>query len=432
MEQHRTLAQMDKNRLSAFRDELAKQYLRFAEQGLKLDMSRGKPGGAQLDLSLPLLHALDDHDFLDSDGLDVRNYGSYTGIPEAKKLFGEILGMPQSQVLVGGNSSINLIHDALHRAFINGPLPGDMPWRRLERVKFICPVPGYDWHFHMLDCFGIETVAVPMLEDGPDMDLVEALAQDPAVKGLITVPMYSNPTGVTFSERVVERLAGMETAAPDFRLIWDNAYCVHHLYPADRDRLANIYLACVAAGHPDRPLIFTSTSKITFAGGGVSCLAASPANIRRQAALLMYQLVSYDKVNQLRHARFLPDLAAVETHMARHADLLRPKFELVLAALAQELAPLGIGQWRAPKGGYFICFYGPEGCAREIVRRCGEAGVTLTPAGAPFPQGLDPYDRVIRIAPTYPPLSELQKVMELFCITVKLVAAEQLLARQTV
>jgi len=429
MEQNGILAQMSRDRLFAFRDELAEQYRRFAARGLKLDMSRGKPSGAQLDLSIPLLHTLDDHDFLDSAGMDVRNYGSYTGIPEVKKLFGEMVDMPPEQVLVGGNSSINLIHDALHRAFINGPLAGDTPWCKLEKVKFICPAPGYDWHFHILDCFGIEAVAVPMLADGPDMDRVEELAQDPAVKGMICVPMYSNPTGVTFGDRVVERLAHMETAAPDFRLIWDNAYCMHHLYPEDRDRLANIYTACVAAGHADRPLLFTSTSKITFAGSGISCLAASPANIRRQSALLMYQLVCYDKMNQLRHARFLPDLAAVEAHMAQHAELLRPKFKLVLNALEQELAPLGIGQWRAPKGGYFICFYGPEGTAREIVRRCGEAGVTLTPAGAPFPGGKDPKDSVLRIAPTYPPLEELGEVMALFCIVAKLVAAEQALAR---
>ncbi len=428
MARQEPLSQMSREALTAFHNGLAAQYQRFAEQGLQLDMSRGKPSPAQLDLSVGMLDVLADGNFRDSSGLDVRNYGACSGIPEARKLFGEILEMPPDQVLVGGNSSINLIHDALHRAFINGPLAGDRPWCKLDKVKFICPVPGYDWHFHMLNCYGIELLSVPMLADGPDLERVEALAKDPAVKGMICVPMYGNPTGVTFSSRVVERLAKMETAAPDFRLFWDNAYCLHHLNPDDRDQLDSIYLACEQAGHADRVLIFTSTSKITFAGGGICCLAASPANIQRQASLIMYQLVCYDKVNQLRHTRFLPDRTAVEALMAKHAALLRPRFQLVLNALERELLPLGIGHWQKPKGGYFICFYGPEGTAKEIVRRCKEAGVILTPAGAPFPYGKDPLDQVIRIAPSYPPLEELGKVMTLFCIVAKMVAAEKLLA----
>ncbi|HIS03815.1 MAG TPA: aminotransferase class I/II-fold pyridoxal phosphate-dependent enzyme [Candidatus Pullichristensenella avicola] len=399
---------------------LQARYDAFRARGLRLDMSRGKPEARQLDLSLPMLRATDEG-FLCEDGVDARNYGDPTGIPEAKRLFGALLGMLEAQVIVGGNSSVNLIYDALVRAILHGPLPGDAPWKDADRVRFICPVPGYDWHFHMLCMLGIECVPVPIVEGGPDMDAVERLARDPAVKGIICVPMYANPSGTTFSDETVRRLARMETAATDFRIFWDNAYCVHHLYADRRDHLLNLYKACSEAGTEDRALLFTSTSKITFAGGGVGAMAASPRNIERQAGLMLYQMVCYDKVNQLRHARFLPDMAAVERHMARHADILRPKFELVLEALDRELA--GCGTWSRPLGGYFICYRAPKGCARRIVELCANAGVTLTPAGAPFPGGYDPEDSVVRIAPTYPPLEELEQVMELFPVAVQLAAA---------
>ena len=295
-------------------------------------MSRGKPEPRQLDLSLPMLR-MTDAGFACEDGVDARNYGDPTGIPEAKRLFGALLGMPPEQVIVGGNSSVDLIYDALVRAILHGPLPGDTPWKDVAHLKFLCPVPGYDWHFHMLAMLGVECVPVPLVDGSPDMDMVERLVRDPSVKGIICVPMYGNPSGLTFSDEAVRRLARMETAAQDFRIFWDNAYCVHHLYAGRRDHLLDLYEACREAGTEDRPLLFTSTSKITFAGGGVSAMAASPRNIERQAGLLLYQMVCFDKVNQLRHARFLPDMAAVERHMARHAEILRPKFELVLDAL---------------------------------------------------------------------------------------------------
>lgn len=403
-------------------EALQTEYRAFQARKLHLDLSRGKPETRQLDLSVPML-ATTDAGFLAEDGVDTRNYGDPTGIPEAKRLFGQLLGLPPAQVIVGGNSSLNLLYDALSRAMLNGPLEGDTPWCRLPEVKLLCPCPGYDWHFHMCDNLGIKAVPVPFHGNGPDMDMVTQLVRDPAVKGMICVPMYSNPTGVTFSDAVVDRLATLSPAAPDFRLFWDNAYCVHHLYPNRRDTLKNIYDACAAAGCPDRPLLFTSTSKITFAGGGVGAMGASTRNIARQTALLTYQLVCYDKVNQLRHARFLPDLAAVEAHMAKQAEIVRPKFELVEQTLRAHLS--GLATWTEPLGGYFICLYAPHGCARRIVQLCREAGVTLTPAGAPFPGGVDPDDRVLRIAPTYPPMEELQLVCELLPIAVKLAAAEK-------
>ena len=401
--------------------DLWQSYEQFKQRGLKLDMSRGKPEKAQLDLSVPMLHI--DDSFTSEDGIDVRNYGDTTGIPEAKRLFSELLGVPAEQIIVGGNSSINLIHDALTRALICGPMEGDTPWAKLNRVKFICPVPGYDWHFHMCETLGIEMIPVQLGADGPDMDEVERLVQDPEVKGFICNPMYSNPSGITYSDETVDRLAAMKTAAPDFRIIWDNAYCVHHLYEDDRDSLKNIYEACTASGNADRVLTFTSTSKITFAGGGISAMGASHANIARHTALLTYQLVCYDKLNQLRHARFLPDKASVEAHMTKHAAIIRPKFEYVLEVLENELS--GIGSWSRPNGGYFICYYAPEGCARRIVDLCREAGVTLTPAGSPYPGSIDPKDSTIRIAPTLPPLSELKLVMELFPLAVKIASAEK-------
>ena len=404
--------------------KLYAQYDAFKSRGLHLDMSRGKPCTEQLNLSEPVLHALDGRsDYLAEDGIDVRNYGAYLGVPEARRLFGEIFELPMEQVIVGGNSSINLIHDALTRAFINGPMPGDTPWGKLDKVRFLIPVPAYDWHIHICETFGIEPVPVPMDEFGPDMDTVEELVKDPLVKGLLCTPMYSNPTGVTFSDRVVERLAAMKTAAPDFRIFWDNAYSVHHLYPDKRDHLANIYEACVRYGHEDRVYLFGSTSKITFPGGGIAAMAGSPATVKRQGDLLQYQLVCYNKINQLRHAVYFPNKAAVERHMEKHAAIIRPKFDCVCDTLAREVAD--IASWHKPLGGYFVCFYTKEpDCAKRIVELCQEAGVKLTPAGAQFPGGVDEYDNMLRLAPTYPPIHELEQAMELFCIAVKIATLE--------
>ena len=399
---------------------LLKQYDDFRSLRLKLDMSRGKPDASQLALSMPMLAPPDS--CLCEDGVDARNYGDPLGIPEARRLFGELLGAPADQVIVGGSASLNLIHDALVRCVINGPMEGDVPWGRLDGVKIICPVPGYDWHFGMCRDLGLQCVPVPMLSDGPDLAAVARLMADPSVKGMITGPMYGNPSGVTFSDAVVDALASLP-AAKDFRIFWDNAYCVHHLYDEPkRDRLKNILDACREHGSGDRAIVFTSTSKITFAGGGVSAMTASPANIARHAALMKYQLVCYDKMNQLRHVRFLPDADAVERHMKKHAAIIRPKFELTWETLRRDLSD--IARWSEPKGGYFICFYAMKGCAKRIVSLCREAGVTLTPAGAPFPDGIDPDDSVIRIAPTFPPVEELKKVMELFPLAVRIAAEE--------
>ena len=397
---------------------MQKRYDAFRDRKLSLDMSRGKPDPRQLALSMPMLDM--PLSYISEDGTDTRNYGDPTGIPEAKRLFGMLLGVDPDQVIVGGNSSVNLIYDALCRFALYGPMEGDTPWSRLEGVKILCPVPGYDWHFGMCQGLGFECVPIPMNEDGPDLANTARLMMDPHVKGMICGPMYGNPSGVTYSDAVVDALASLPAAASDFRIIWDNAYCVHHFYPdaARRDRLKNIVTACAEAGHPDRVLVFTSTSKITFAGAGVSAMAASPANVARHAALMKYQLVCYDKMNQLRHARFLPDMDAVERHMAKHAEIIRPKCEMVLEVLEKELS--GIASWSKPLGGYFICFRAPKGCAKETVRLCGEAGITLTPAGAPFPGGYDPEDSVIRIAFTYPPMEELKTVMELFPLAVKM------------
>lgn len=404
---------------------LKEEFARLRRQNLHLDMSRGKPEERQLDLSAPLLRMLDDGNFFAEGGVDVRNYGAYQGLAEARRLFGELFHLPPAQVLAGGNSSLNLISDALKRCYVNGALPGDTPWGKLDQVRFICPVPGYDWHFHILETYHIEMLPVAMDEDGPDMEQVRRLAADPSVKGLICNPMYNNPTGITFSPQVVEGLAAMPTAAADFRLIWDNAYAVHHLYPDRRDSLADIYRACLRHGHADRVLMFASTSKITYAGAGISAIAGSPANIAWAEELIQYQLVCYDKVNQLRHVRFLPDLAAIEAHMARHAEILRPKFELVLSILEQDLGGSGLARWHAPLGGYFICLYTEDGCARRVNELCREAGVILTPAGSSYPYDQDVRDNTIRIAPSYPSLEQLEQAMRALTLAVKIAHAEQ-------
>ena len=419
------IQEMNKAQLTAMLAEETAACAAFKSKGLQLNMTRGKPCAEQLDCSRALVGGLEG--FKDAAGEDVRNYGGLTGIPEAKRLFGEIFGIDPGQVIIGGSASLNLMYDMVCRAYTHGALPGLTPWCRLEKAKFLCPAPGYDRHFAITEYFGLEMVTVPMTSTGPDMDLVETLVKDPAVKGIWCVPMYSNPEGVTYSDETVARLAKMDAAAPDFRIFWDNAYGLHHLDPTDRDHLANIYQACQAAGHEDRVYMFASFSKITMAGAGIAAMAMSPANYAWTEKQLALQTICYDKVNQLRHCRFLPDLAAVEALMAKHGAILKPKFQLVLDMLDQEIAPLGIATWNRPKGGYFIGVNAMPGTARRIVALCKEAGMVLTGAGATFPYGKDPEDSSIRIAPSFPPLNELGQAMELFCHAVKLATVEKLL-----
>ena len=421
--------QMTREQLSAEKQKLEKEYDAYKAKGLKLDMSRGKPAPEQLNLSLDmLLHCLDGNS-KSSNGIDCRNYGVLDGIPEAKALFTEMLGVNNDELIVGGNSSLQLMYDTLIRAMQLGVLGSDKPWCRYESVKFLCPVPGYDRHFAICEALGIEMIPVAYKEDGPDMDEVERLAaSDESIKGIWCVPMYSNPTGITYSDEVVKRFAALKPAAKDFRIFWDNAYCVHHLSDTDRDHLLNIIDECKKAGNPDLVLEFTSTSKISFPGGGLAVIAASKANIDFIKSQMTYQTIGFDKLNQLRHAKYFKDFNGIQEHMRHHAAIIQPKFNVVLYALDKEIAPLGIGSWKKPKGGYFISFNSLEGCAKRIVSLAGEAGVVMTGAGATYPYGRDPHDSNIRIAPTFPSVEELSTAMEIFCVCVKLASVEKLLA----
>lgn len=423
------LTEMTSEQLAARKGALEAEYAKYQQQNLKLDMSRGKPGPDQLDLTMGLLSCLTaDSDLTASNGFDTRNYGLMDGIPEMKALFGEILGVPADQVIVGGNSSLNLMYDYIATAYAKG-IGGCEPWSRQGAVKFLCPVPGYDRHFAITEFFGMEMIPVPMNDQGPNMDMVEELIADPLVKGIWCVPMYSNPTGITYSDEVVRRLAAMKPAARDFRIMWDNAYAIHHLYDTP-DTLLNLYEQARQHGNQDMVILFTSTSKITFPGAGVAAVAASPANIADIKKRLTIQTIGYDKINMLRHARYFGSVENILEHMKRHAAILRPKFELVLNILEQRLGDTGIASWSRPNGGYFISVDLMEGCAKETVRLLAEAGVVMTGAGATFPYGKDPLDSNLRIAPTYPPLSELQTAMELFCICAQLAAIKVLEKRQ--
>jgi len=398
--------------------QLQDEYRQAQAKGLKLDMSRGKPGADQLALSEDILDARWVTPAKAENGFDCRNYGLPEGLPEARRLFAELLEVPPDWILAGNNASLQLMFDYLAQCMLLGPTGS--PWSKVEGgVKFLCPVPGYDRHFGVLELLGIEMVNVPMLADGPDMDLVEALARDPAVKGLICVPKYSNPEGKTYSDAVVRRFASMQTAAEDFRVIWDNAYLVHDLYDTT-DTLLNVFEAAKECGTEDRLIEVASFSKISFPGGGVSALAASPANIKQIMKRVGMQTIGPDKLNQLRHARYFQDLAGIKAHMQKHAEILRPKFGAVLEILARELSD--IATWTAPRGGYFISLDLPAGCAKRAVQLCREAGVVLTPAGAPFPYGRDPEDRNIRIAPTFPPAAELVAATELLCVCAQMAA----------
>ncbi len=406
------------------------RYEAFRAQGLSLNMARGKPSQAQLDLSVPMLSILQTaQDCIAEDGTDCRNYGVLDGIPEAKRLMAYLLDDKPENVIVFGSSSLQVMYDSLARLMTFGSL-GSTPWKDLDTVKWICPVPGYDRHFAVTEAFGIEMLPVAMLETGPDMNEVEKLAsEDPAVKGIWCVPKYSNPSGITYSDEVVRRLASMETAARDFKIFWDNAYSVHHLYdePENQDQLLDIGMACRACGNPDRYLKFASTSKITFPGAGISALAASEDNLLDIKKRLSVQTIGFDKLNQLRHCRFLPDEDAVRAHMARHAAILRPKFSLVLEKLEEGLGPCGAGSWTKPRGGYFVSYNGLPGTAHAIVLRAKEAGVTFTNAGATWPGGYDPYNSNIRIAPTLPPLEELSLAMDVFVCCARIATLEKLL-----
>jgi DNA-binding transcriptional MocR family regulator len=402
--------------------DLQRRYDELKALGLKLDMTRGKPCAAQLDLSRELLTAVTG-DVRATDGTDCRNYGGVDGLPEAKALFASIVGVAPSEVVVGGNSSLTLMYDTVARCLLHAPPGGDKPWRALPKVRWACPVPGYDRHFAVCENLGIEMTTVPMTDEGPDMDALEPLvAADASVRGLWLVPRFSNPTGAVVSPDVVRRLARMRTAAPDFRIFWDDAYAVHVL-GSEPVEIPSILEACKEAGNPDRVFLFGSTSKITFAGAGVAFMAGSEANLGWTRRHLGIQTIGPDKVNQLRHVRFLGNLAGIHAHMQRHAAILRPKFERVLSVLEKELGGSGLATWTTPRGGYFITMWTPKGTASRVVKLAKEAGVALTPAGATHPYGKDPDDRVLRLAPSFPSLDEIDQAMRVVAACVRLAAA---------
>lgn len=421
--------EMTKEELLQEKARLSSIYKKYQQSGLQLDMSRGKPSQEQLDLSMGMMDCLNsDTDLKCDDGTDCRNYGVLDGIQEAKVLLGDMIECNPDNIIIYGNSSLNVMYDTISRSMTHGVM-GNTPWCKLDKVKFLCPVPGYDRHFAMTEYFGIEMINVPMLPTGPDMDMVEDLvSKDEAIKGIWCVPKYSNPQGITYSDETVRRFARLKPAAKDFRIYWDNAYGVHHLYDIDQDNLIEILAECKRAGNPDMVYKFCSTSKITFSGSGIAALAASLNNLAEIRDQLALATIGHDKVNQLRHVRFFKDIYGMTEHMRKHADILRPKFEMILDTFDRELAGREIGSWIRPKGGYFICFEALEGCAKAIVSKAKKAGMVMTPAGAPFPYGKDPKDSVIRIAPTYPSLEDLKLATDIFVVCVKLVSIEKILA----
>ena len=423
--------ELTREELLSLKAELSKEYEEAKKKGLKLDMSRGKPAAAQLDMAMDFMDVINsDSDMKTEDGVEVRNYGVLDGIREARELMGDIMEVPAENVIVCGNGSLAIMYDMVSRSMTHG-VGGCTPWCKLEKVKFLCPVPGYDRHFSITQHFGIEMINVPMTPQGPDMDLVEKLvSQDEAIKGIWCVPKYSNPQGYTYSQETVERFAALKPAAKDFRIFWDNAYVMHHLYEDRQDTLPEILSMCERAGNPDMVYEFCSTSKIIFAGAGLGAVASSKANLDEIRKTMTVQTIGYDKINQLRHVRYFKNVEGVAQHMKKHAVLMREKFEGVLSVLDRELSGLGIGEWTRPHGGYFISFEAVEGCARAIVEKCREAGVTLTGAGAAFPYKKDPKDSNIRIAPTFPAKEELDMATDIFVLCVKLVSVEKFLERQ--
>ncbi|MCD8153704.1 MAG: aminotransferase [Clostridiales bacterium] len=421
-------SERSREELLVLKKELDQQYADVKALGLKLDMSRGKPGTDQLDLSMGMMDVLHGNaDLRCETGVDCRNYGVIDGIPEAKRLLAAMSEVDPENIIIYGNSSLNVMFDSISRSMTHGVM-GHTPWCKLDKVKFLCPVPGYDRHFKITEFFGIEMINIPMTPTGPDMDMVEALvSEDEAIKGIWCVPKYSNPQGITYSDETVRRFARLKPAAPDFRIYWDNAYCIHHLYKDNHDFLLEILGECEKAGNPDMVYKFASTSKISFPGSGIASLAASKANLEDFRKFMNIQTIGHDKLNQLRHVRYFKDLDGLHAHMKKQGQMILPKFELVEDTLERELGGLEIGEWTKPHGGYFISFESMEGCAKKIVAKAKEAGVIMTGAGATFPYGIDPKDSNIRIAPTYPTLEELGKAAEIFVLCVKLVSVEKLL-----
>lgn len=420
-------ADMNKQELLTEQERVCQEYEKLRERKLNLNMARGKPGKAQLDLVSEGLFDVfkGPADYL-SDGIDCRNYGETAGLPAARRLFAELLGCRAEQVFAGGNSSLQLMYDTISKAYTHGLLHSDRPWCKEEKVKWLCPVPGYDRHFKITESFGFEMLSIPMTEGGPDMDAVEAAVRDPQVKGMWNVPKYSNPEGIVYSEETVRRIAALKPAAPDFLLMWDNAYCVHEL-EGDFFPFEDILSLCAEAGSPDMVFEFASTSKITLPGAGIACFACSEANMDYMVKLIDVQAISFDKVNQQRHALYLKDKAHTLALMRRHAEILGPKFRCVTDALDREIAPLGIASWRRPKGGYFVSLNAMPGTARRTLELCKAAGVAMTGAGAAFPYGKDPQDSNIRIAPSLPPLEELESAVEVLCACLRLSALERIL-----
>ena len=422
-------SELSREELMELREQLLAAYEEKKALGLNLDMSRGKPSPTQLGVSVGLMDVINsDSDMKSECGIDCRNYGCLDGIPEVKRLMAEMMGTTEDHIFIGGNASLTLMFDTVSRAYTHG-IMGETPWCKLDKVKFLCPVPGYDRHFAITEHFGIEMINIPMSETGPDMDMVEELVNsDPTVKGIWCVPKYSNPQGISYSDETVRRFANLKPAAKDFRIFWDNAYVIHHLYEDNQVERLDIIGESEKAGNPDMVFEFASTSKVSFPGSGVSAMATSHANLEDAKKHYTIQTIGNDKVNQLRHARYFKNLDGLKEHMKKHADFMRPKFEATLKVLEEELDGLGIGSWIKPLGGYFISFDAMEGCAKAIVAKCKEAGVILTGAGATFPYHNDPKDSNIRIAPSFPTPEEMQQATEIFVLCVKLVSVEKLLA----
>ncbi len=417
---------MTKEQLQAEYNTVFAHFATCKEQNLKLNMARGKPAASQLDLVNDILTCLADSKECSTDGVDARNYGELAGIPAARAFWADVLGCKPEQTVVGGSSSLNLMYDLIAHAYTHGLTHSPRPWCKEEVVKFLCPSPGYDRHFKITESLGAELITVPMTEEGPDMDMVEDLVKDPQVKGIWCVPKYSNPDGIIYSAETLCRFANLKPAAPDFTIMWDNAYCVHE-FSGEYVEFPDIIAMCAEAGNPDMVYEFASTSKITFPGAGISVMASSEANIKYVLDLLGVQIISYDKINQLRHVKFLKNKAHTLEVMKMHASVLGPKFQIVLDMLDREIKPCGFGQWNAPKGGYFVSFNTMPGTAKRALALCKEAGVVMTGAGATFPYGKDPQDSNIRIAPSLPPVNELEKAMDVFCTCLKLAALEKLM-----
>ena len=422
--------QMSREELLSLKASLEEEFKTEEAKGLSLNMARGKPGASQLALSMPMLDVINSKsDMKTLLGNDTRNYGDWDGIGECRQLLADMMEVKKDNVIVCGNSSLNIMYDTVARSMIRG-VNGSTPWCKLDKVKFLCPVPGYDRHFKITELFGIEMINIPMDENGPDMDLVEKYVNnDEAVKGIWCVPKYSNPTGITYSDEVVKRFANLHPKAEDFRIFWDNAYCIHHIYDEIHDKIPNILEECEKAGNPDIVFQFCSTSKVSFPGAGIAAISASEANIADIKKRLTIQTIGHDKINQLRHVAFFKNIDGIRAHMMKQADIIRPKFELVENLLNEEIAPRGIGKWVSPLGGYFFGFEALDGCAKQIVAKCKEAGVVLTGAGSPYPYKNDPKDSVIRIAPTYPSKADLEEAAKVFVTVVRMVSVDKLLEK---